>query len=50
MDENNSIRLFFDSIIHDRTEKKIMNLILNNRDANDIVKQLLEYSGGEGDD
>ena len=50
MDENNSIRTFFDSIIHDKTEKKIMDLILNGKDANDIIKELLQYNGGDGDD
>ena len=50
MDENQSIRDLFDSIIHDKTEKKIMNLILNHEDVNDIVKKLLVHSGGDDDD
>jgi len=50
MDENNSIRIFFDSIIHDKTEKKIMDLILNGNDANEIIKELLNNNGGDGDD
>ena len=50
MDENNSIRTFFDSIIQDKTEKKIMDLILKGNDANEIIKELLLNNGGDVDD
>lgn len=50
MDENNSIRTFFDSIIHDKKEKEIMGLILSGKDENEIIKKLLQNNGGDGDD
>lgn len=50
MDENSSIRSFFDSIIHDKTEKKIMNLILDDMNSDEIIKELLLNNGGDEDD
>jgi len=50
MDENKSIQNLFDSIIHDKTEKKIMNLILDNMDLDEIIKELLLNNGEDNDD
>lgn len=46
---NNSIISLFDSILDDATEKKIMNLIIDNRSVEVIVEELLNIKNHGAD-
>ena len=47
MSEESSIEVFFETLFNDKTEKKIMNLIIEGKDADEIVETLVSSRKGE---
>lgn len=41
MNSDNQIKDLFDSLIHDKTEKKIVELIILGKDSDEIIEELL---------